>query len=450
MRYLALACDYDGTIATHGRVDAETVRALERFVASGRRLILVTGRELPELLAAFPELPLFHAVVAENGALLYRPSDGQQQLLGLPPSEEFVQLLRERGVDRISVGKTIVATWEPHEVTVLQTIRDMGLELQVIFNKGAVMVLPAGVNKATGLRASLREFGLSPHEVVGVGDAENDHAFLSVCECSVAVANALPSVKERADVVTAADHGAGVTELIDRMLADDLASLDHQSTRHHLPIGVGHDGAELRIDPATTRLVLAQQTPRGLPDAAQRLLAGLTQANYQVVILAGVPHTMLTHQCVALGSPSNAPTVEELLNSLESPRNNLAVDLSALEPGARSEFVAAALAGLQALRQRTNRPHWIVLHEPSSLLAANGAVGTPSIDWPDNRLLVTSTTSSQCPTLTGGNGLALATNVDWLDPWLPQPAAIESPLASDETLVWRDGIVFRVRAADAS
>ena len=105
----------------------------------------------------------------------------------------------------------IVATWEPHEKTVLETIRDCGLELQVIFNKGAVMVLPAGVNKATGLRAALAELNLSPHNAVGVGDAENDHAFLSICECSVAVANALPAVKEKADIVTFADHGAGVT-----------------------------------------------------------------------------------------------------------------------------------------------------------------------------------------------------------------------------------------------
>ena len=125
----------------------------------------------------------------------------------------------------------IVATWEPHEKTVLEAIRDCGLELQVIFNKGAVMVLPAGVNKATGLRAALAELNLSPHNAVGVGDAENDHAFLNICECAVAVANALPAVKERADIVTFADHGAGVTELIDEMLADDLVSREGGRSR---------------------------------------------------------------------------------------------------------------------------------------------------------------------------------------------------------------------------
>ena len=42
MRYLALACDYDGTLAHHGRVDKPTLESLERLLASGRKLVLVT------------------------------------------------------------------------------------------------------------------------------------------------------------------------------------------------------------------------------------------------------------------------------------------------------------------------------------------------------------------------------------------------------------------------
>ena len=96
-------------------------------------------------------------------------------------------------------GRVIIATWEPHETVVLQTIRDLGLELEVIFNKGSVMILPTGVNKASGLRSALKDLGLTTEQVVAVGDAENDHAFLSCAGCGVAVANALPALKERAD-----------------------------------------------------------------------------------------------------------------------------------------------------------------------------------------------------------------------------------------------------------
>jgi HAD superfamily hydrolase (TIGR01484 family) len=224
MRYLALCCDYDGTLAHHGELEAPTIAALERLKASGRYLIMVTGRELDELKTVCPRLDLFDRVVAENGALLYRPDTGEERSLGKRPPKEFVAALTAKGVERISVGRVIVATWEPHQNTVLETIHDMQLELQVIFNKGAVMILPTGINKASGLRAALKEMNLSERNAIGVGDAENDHAFLSICGCGVAVGNALESLKEHADIVTKANHGAGVTELIDELLENDLAN----------------------------------------------------------------------------------------------------------------------------------------------------------------------------------------------------------------------------------
>jgi HAD superfamily hydrolase (TIGR01484 family) len=232
MRYLALACDYDGTLAAEGRVDEETLAAIERLRASGRHLILVTGRELGDLVRVFPRVDLFERVVAENGALLYRPASREEELLAEPPPEKFIHHVKARGVTPLSAGRVIVATWQPNEKVILDIIRDLGLELQVIFNKGAVMVLPPSINKATGLKAALDEIGLSPHNTVGVGDAENDHAFLGICECGVAVANALPALKERADFVTRGACGAGVRELIDELLATDLA---HRETQPGAP-----------------------------------------------------------------------------------------------------------------------------------------------------------------------------------------------------------------------
>ncbi len=229
MRYLCLVCDYDGTIARDGKVAPSTIAALRRVAASGRKLVLATGREMPDLQRIFPELPLFDRVIAENGGLLYEPITRKQLLLTERPTKKFVAELKRRGVGPLSVGETIVATWHPWETVVLEVIREMGLGLQVIFNKDAVMILPSGVDKGTGLRIALDELGLSPHQAAGVGDAENDHAFLAVCGCGVAVANALPALKERADFVTAGDHGAGVEELIEKLLTDDLADIPPRS-----------------------------------------------------------------------------------------------------------------------------------------------------------------------------------------------------------------------------
>lgn len=226
MRYVALASDYDGTLAHHGIVDASTLAAIRRLKDSGRKFVLVTGRELPELLSIFPDAGLCDYIVAENGALLYDPVTRAERPLAKPPPPAYIEYLKTRNVRPLSVGRVIVATFEPHEKDALEGIHDLGLELQIIFNKGSVMVLPSGVNKATGLLAALDEMGLSHHNAVGVGDAENDHAFMELCERCVAVSNALPSLKEKADWITHASHGAGVTELIDQILRDDLRILE--------------------------------------------------------------------------------------------------------------------------------------------------------------------------------------------------------------------------------
>lgn len=221
MRYCALATDYDGTLATKGKVDEQTLSALKRFLLSGCKLLLVTGRELPDLKRVFPHLNLFTRVVAENGALLYRPETGEEELLCPPMPRAFTNTLRGLGIP-FSVGQALVATVDTHCAAVQNAILESGLDLQMCLNKGSVMVLPASVNKATGLRCALRELGIDASRVVGIGDAENDRDFLDICGCAAAVANALPSVKSAAHVVTAGSHGFGVAEILDRILADDL------------------------------------------------------------------------------------------------------------------------------------------------------------------------------------------------------------------------------------
>ena len=231
MRYLALATDYDGTLADDGVVSDDTWAAVKRLRESGRKVLLVTGRELDDLQRVCPAVDLFDRIVAENGGLLYNPAQREEKVAGPSPARGVCPRPHARKVAPLSIGRSIVATWRPHETAVLETIRDLGLEMHIIFNKDAVMVLPSGVNKATGLKAALDELGLSAHSVVGIGDAENDHAFLALCGCAAAVSNALPKLKERAHIVTRGDHGRGVIELIEELLADDLRSVSH-SEKH--------------------------------------------------------------------------------------------------------------------------------------------------------------------------------------------------------------------------
>jgi HAD superfamily hydrolase (TIGR01484 family) len=218
-RYRAFATDFDGTLAHEGVVRPEAMDALQRLKAAGLVLLMVTGREIEDLSRVFPPMDLFDLIVAENGALLYWPGSKHSQRLTEAPPQKFVETLQARGVSPLSVGHSIVATCEPHHQTVLECIHDLGLELHVIFNKGAVMILPTGVNKASGLQAALEHLHIDRAAVVGIGDAENDHAFLDFCGWPVAVQNALPALKERALTVTRGEDGQGIAEIAEMLLA---------------------------------------------------------------------------------------------------------------------------------------------------------------------------------------------------------------------------------------
>jgi hypothetical protein len=379
MRYRVLACDYDGTIATHGIVDATTLDALARLKASGRKLILVTGRHLSDLLTVFPQMTMFDRVVAENGGLLYCPDSQRQKPLGEAPPERFVAELRARGVAPLDVANVVVATWHPHETVVLEVIRDLGLEHQVIFNKGAVMVLPPGVNKATGLQCALAELCLSMHEVVGAGDAENDHAFLAAAECGVAVQNALPTLKERVDLVTQADHGAGVTELIERMLEDDLASLEPQLRRHHVALGVRRDGVEMRIPPYGVNIMVAGPSGSGKSTFATGLLERLGERSYQSCVIDPEGDYEAFGTLVNLGSPQHPPGLTEIEQVLQKPERGASVNLLGVPLADRPAFFDQLLPRLLAMRSSSGRPHWLLVDEAHHLLPKEWALAAQDL-----------------------------------------------------------------------
>lgn len=214
---IALACDYDGTLAHRGAVSDATLRALERFRQSGRKLFLVTGRLLPELERLLPRLDLFDAIVAENGPVLFHPRAHETTLLAARRSDCLIVELRKRGVD-ITAGEVVLAALRKYETQIDDAIRSAGLDLQLIYNKDSVMILPPEVDKMSGLRAALASSEIAAEQVIAVGDGENDEPMLAGCGCGVAVANAVAELKTKADFVTAGERGEGVIEVIERVL----------------------------------------------------------------------------------------------------------------------------------------------------------------------------------------------------------------------------------------
>jgi HAD superfamily hydrolase (TIGR01484 family) len=443
IRYHVLACDYDGTLAHHGRVDDPTIDALERCRLSGRKLLLVTGRELDELLSVFPRTDLFEIIVAENGALLYEPATKNITLLSETPPEQLVRSLRERDVAPMSVGRVIIATWRPHEAVVLDTIRELGLEMQVIFNKEAVMVLPSGVNKASGVKTALDRLGLSPHNAVAVGDAENDHAFLSACEFGCAVANALPALKERADLVTEGDHGRGVAELIDQLVENDLARYAPRLKRHFVLLGSGDEG-EIAIDPYESSLLITGSSGSGKSTFTTGFLERLAEKDYQFCIIDPEGDYQNLPEAVVLGDSNRPPSPDEVLDLLAEPRENAVINMLGVALEHRPAFFEQLYPRLLELRAATGHPHWIVLDEAHHLLPGSWQRDYSMLQDLRGLLLITVHPEHIPGNLPGAIGAllvtgkqpqaalsALATHVG-----VPVPD-IEGDLRTGEYLMWR-------------
>ncbi|HLW52310.1 MAG TPA: HAD-IIB family hydrolase [Candidatus Angelobacter sp.] len=375
MRYIALATDYDGTLAHHGTVEERSVQVLERVKASGRKLLLVTGRHLPDLKNVFPRIGLFDYVVVENGALLYCPATRETTLLCEPPPPAFLAELQRRKVP-FETGRAIVSTWTPHQNEVLEAIRELALDLQVVFNKGAVMVLPSGVNKATGLHAALEELDLSFHNTVALGDAENDHAFLSAAECGVAVANAVPALLDRADVHTENRNGAGVTEIAEQLLRDDLAQYDDRLRRHSITLGTYRGPAadedepekELRIHAQRNGILIAGPSASGKSTTVAGILEQLAEQKYQFCLIDPEGDYEYFAGALSFGTAKEKPDPEAINKALASPDRSVIVNLMALPVAERPEYFAALLPRILEWRTRTARPHWLVIDEAHHLL----------------------------------------------------------------------------------
>jgi len=204
---------------------------------------------------------------------------------------------------------------------------------------------------------------------VAVGDAENDHAMLAASECGVAVANALDALKDRADLVTRGARGAGVEELIDRMLDDDLRSV--VVARHALLLGTRRDGTELKIAPsggACSSPARRQRQDHGATGFLERILA----AGYQCCIVDPEGDYEGFEGLVGIGASERAPTVEEVLELLATPTVHVGVSLVAVPLDDRPRFFASLLPRLQEMRSKTGRPHWIVIDEAHHLFPPPG------------------------------------------------------------------------------
>ncbi|MGH7312324.1 MAG: HAD hydrolase family protein [Candidatus Rokuibacteriota bacterium] len=395
-----LAVDYDGTIAEDGRVAATTEAALQRVRASGRKLMLVTGRLLPDLREVCPGVDMmFDAVVAENGALVYFPGRREVRTLSAVPEPALLEGLQRRGV-RFDLGTSIIATDEIFAEAALAAIRETGVERTLVFNKGSLMLLPGGVTKGTGLTAALAAFELSPHNLIGIGDAENDHAFLAMCEGAVAVADAVTALRERADHVTRGGAGAGVVEVIEEHVLTDAVGFIPGLARHWLHVGRATGGDPVALPAHAVTLLVVGPSASGKSTLTGILVERLAQTARAFCLLdpEGDHESLgeLEGVVVLGGKPEQSlPTAEELAQLLRQPLGRLVLNLSHLTMAEKVAYATQALGAIAGVRSAHGLPHWLIVDEAHHIVPAEGSTAVELLPMAGHSLALVTLTADQ-------------------------------------------------------
>lgn len=359
--FKVVAVDLDGTIASGGKLVPQAVAALDKARRDGLAIVLATGRIGADLYAEFPQIAdHVDALVLEDGAVV--AVDGRTHALTEPVERCLDEALTDRGVP-FRRGEVLVAVDGEHAGTVVEVIGELGMDYQVIRNRGALMVLPAGITKGTGLSALLAKMNLSPHNAVAVGDAENDLSLLAVAEVGAAVADAVASVRRFADVVLDQPDGAGVAGL----LAQPYLSGAQRwcPPRRWVDIGTFDDGNAARLPGSQGRILVTGPAASGKSYLLGLMAEQWILAGYSVVVIDPEgDHLQLQqlNQVQVLDGGHHLREPAEVVHALR-PNSSVVVDLSGLAEPRKSDYVRRLRSTAEAHRERHGFPHWVVYDE---------------------------------------------------------------------------------------
>ncbi len=365
--YFRVVCvDYDGTIALGPRPTDAVLAAIARVRAGGRQVVLVSGRIIEELLSDFADAAQhFDAIVGENGAVVWR--NGRTRAVAPRVSDELEFQLVKRGV-RSRRGIVILAMDAVHDQAVLRACVELGLDAQLVRNREALMVLPAGVSKGSGLQEALAELGLSYHNAIGVGDAENDLALLESCEVGVAVGNAVRSLKDHADIVLEDSGPPAIVQFLEVDVPRGLPGVEPR--RRRIVLGRTDDGSIVSVPGSRVQVFIDGPTGAGKSHLAGLFLERLHDAGYTACVIDMEGDHALLGQLrgvLTLGGREPLPPPEEVGRIVRHRFSSIVLDLSLREPEIKHAYARELLEQLTSVRQQCGLPHWIVVEEAHAL-----------------------------------------------------------------------------------
>lgn len=233
-----------------------------------------------------------------------------------------------------------------------------------MFNRGRVMVLPGAISKATGLQQALTILRVSAHNALAIGDAENDHELLRLCEARVAVNWGSTALKAADHVLPGAGPSAVAKYLID--LADQGFLPIPNATRRRLLLGHTDAGQPLSLAIRGRNVLVAGEPQSGKSWVVDLLSEQLILYGYSICVidpegdyasLEALPGVLVW------GGMDPLPRPKDLVRALRHSDVSIVIDLSHTEHIRKIEYVRSLLPALAELRHRTGLPHRIIVDE---------------------------------------------------------------------------------------
>jgi len=374
MHISVIATDFDGTISQGDQLAPEAGRVLRRWREEGQFTVLVSGRPFEFLHDLQEREQAFDLIVAENGAVLYDPRTDEMRLPFGEVPEDLLDTLAKVGVP-LWRGVAIAGTTTRYDDAIWVASRELGLAVHVETNRNEVMLLPPGASKGAGLLHLLQSQGLSPHNLLAFGDAENDHSLLQVAEVKVAVANAVEGLKAIADHVTPESGPAGVTTFIERYLLDGRPFDFPVRGAHHFGLGTAAEISLNAHDLVDRNILIAGGSGYSKSWLASRLADGLIDGGYQLLGLDPVGDLLALSRhatCLCLGW-EEIPPISLTVQLLAETDLSLVLDLSHLPtPEEQVLYTTGLLRRMLEVHRRFGKPHWLLIDEAQDLLGGQG------------------------------------------------------------------------------
>lgn len=303
-----------------------------------------------------------------------------------------------------------MGTWDTHVPELIGLVRETGADLQLVFNRTAVMLLPSGINKAVGTQRALDELGRSPRNLIAFGDAENDLPLFALAELAVAARGSVPAVAAAADDRMRLPGAAGVADWVRGLL--ERGGRMPTPRRLAIALGCADDGTLAVLRPDGGNVLVS-----GDPGSGKSWVAGLAaeyvmEAGYRVCVFDPEgDHAAVGHRpgAIVLGREIALPGAADLGTVIADAGVSLVVDLASLPYAKKRQYVGRGLASICAERARSGIPHTIIVDEAHHFFGAGAHPSADAAVQTGNVLLVTYRPSLIAPELLESIGAFILT-----------------------------------------